>query len=458
MNLERLFQPERVAVVGASQTAGKIGYEAMANAVAFDGPVHPVNPSASGTIFGEPVVGSIADVDEQVDLALSCVPAPAVPEVVRECGEAGVGGVVVYAGGFAETDDAGEQRQRETVAAAADHDVALLGPNTSGFVVPGRNLYASFAGGLDELPPGDVTILAQSGGVAHQLAFHARREDRGVATMVGLGNRANVGFEEAIPYFDDDPETEAIVLHVEGTDDARALLETCRDATTPVVAYKVGQTDVGAFAESHTGALTGDHALYTAGFRQYGVPTVESTTALFDAGTALAASPPPAGPNVGVVTAQAGPGIIIADRLQRGGARVPDLTAETRDRVGEILPGITYAENPVDTGRPMPEFGDVVEAVARDDNVDVVLVYELYEAALGYPTETVADLAEDVGKPVVFATEGPTAGMAEDLAELRNAGVPTVTSPERGAEVAALLARYATLQAGEGAAEVSADV
>jgi acetyltransferase len=454
VNVARLFEPRSIAVIGASKTEGKIGHEAMANASSFDGPVYPVNPSADGSLFGEPFVASVGDVDDTVDLALCCVPAGVVPDVVEECGAAGVGGVVVYSGGFAEAGDEGAALQRRLVERAAAHDVAVLGPNTSGFVDPRQELYASFAGGVEQFRPGDVAIVAQSGGVAHQLAFGARREGRGVSAMVGLGNRANVGFEEVVAHFDADEGTDAIVLHVEGTDDGRGLLETCRAAETPVVAYKVGREDVGAFAESHTGALTGDHALYTAGFHQYGVPTVESTTALFDAGTALAACPPPSGPNVGVVTAQAGPGIVVADLLQQRGATLPPLTDETRERVEAVLPGITYAGNPVDTGRPMPAFGDVVTAVAEDAHVDVVLVYELFEGALGFPTESLDGLATRVGKPVLFATEGPPDEMADDVAALRGAGVPVFTTPERGAEAGALLARYGEMTT----REVSGDV
>lgn len=457
MNLQHLFRPDGIAVIGASRTEGKMGYEAMANAIKFDGRVYPVNPSSDGTVFGEPFIDSVTDIDERVDLALLAVPPTVVPDVLAECGKAGVGGAVIYAGGFAEAGEDGELLQRRVVEVAVEHDIAVLGPNTSGFVAPAAGLLASFAGGIERLKPGDVTILAQSGGVAHQLAFHALREGRGIATMVGLGNRANVGFKEAIPYFDADPETEAIILHVEGTDDGRALLETCRASETPIVAYKVGKADVGEFAESHTGALTGDHELYTAGFAQYGVPTVESTTMLFDAGLALAKAPAPDGPNVGVVTAQAGPGIIIADRIQRSGGQLPSLTEETGDRLGEILPGITYAANPVDTGRPMPEFGEVVEAVASDEHVDIVLVYELYEEALGFPLDVLDGLSERVGKPVLFATEGPAASMDEDLGALRELGVPAFTSPERGADTAALLARYATLDAPVDR-EVGADV
>ena len=209
VNLTRLFDPGTVAVVGASQTEGKIGYVAMENAVEFDGRVYPVNPSAEGSLFGEAFVGSVADVDEPVDLALLCVPGPVVPDVLEECVAADVGGAVIYAGGFAETGDEGERLQERIVEVANEGDLPLLGPNTSGFVVPRSGLVATFSSGLDLLEPGNVAVVAQSGGVSHQLSFQALREGNGVSAMVGLGNRANVGFEEAIGYFDDDPDTDA---------------------------------------------------------------------------------------------------------------------------------------------------------------------------------------------------------------------------------------------------------
>ncbi|MBX0325450.1 CoA-binding protein [Halomicroarcula sp. F13] len=457
MTLRQMFDPSAVAVVGASTTEGKIGYEAMANATEFDGPVYPVNPSSDGRLFGEAFVASVTDIDDDVDLALCCVPAPATPDVLQECGEAGVGAAVIYAGGFAEAGEEGERLQAAVVETADQYDISLLGPNTSGFVVPETDLLCSFASGAEKLPPGNTAVVAQSGGVAHALAFQSRRQGRGVSAMVGLGNRANVGFTETIEYFDGDERTDAIVLHVEGTDDGRALLEACRASDTPVVAYKVGQSDVGEFAESHTGALTGDHELYTAGFAQYGVPTVDATDALLDAAAALGNSPAPDGPNVGVVTAQAGPGIIITDRIQRAGGFLPELTPETRDRVDDILPGVTYTSNPVDTGRPMPAFGDVVTAVAEDDAVDIVLVYELYEQAMGFPVESLDGLAERVDKPVLFATDGIEEDMAEDESALADVGVPVFETPERAADAAAVLARYARMQGSAEGTEVVAD-
>lgn len=443
VSLDELFDPASIAVVGASQTEGKIGYEAMHNALDYPGPVYPVNPNADGEILGEQILASVADIEDDVDLALLCVPRPVVPDVLEDCGEAGVGGAVAYAGGFAEAGKDGKDLQERVGEVAAEYGIHLLGPNTSGFVIPGADLLASFASGVEYVQPGDVAVLAQSGGVAHALAFRAVREDRGLSAMVGLGNRVSVGFEETIEWFDGHDGTDAIALHVEGTDDARGLLDTCAAVDTPVVAYKVGEEDVGSFAESHTGALTGDHALYTAGFRQYGVPTVDSTVQLLDAGHALATSPEPSGPNVGVVTAQAGPGIIMADRLLAAGATLPELSEKTADTISEILPGITYADNPIDTGRPMPEFGEVIAAVARDPNIDCVLVYELYEAALGYPTEDLRGLAEETDTPILFTTDGPPDLLDADLAELEEAGVPTFHSPERGADAASALVAYA---------------
>jgi len=453
VSLTQLFEPSGVAVVGASRTDGKIGYVAMANATAFDGPVYPVNPSGSGELFGSAFVPSVTDVDGPVDLALCCVPGPAMPDVLAECGEAGIGAAVIYASGFAEAGAEGEVLQREIVDVAETHDISLLGPNTSGFLVPATDLRCSFASGVAEIPAGNTAVVAQSGGVAHVLAFQSRRQRRGVSAMVGLGNRANVGFAEAIEYFDGDDRTDSIVLHVEGTDDGRRLLDACRESDTPVVAYKVGRSDVGEFAESHTGALTGDHELYTAGFRQYGVPTVDATDDLLDAAAALAGSPTPSGPNVGVVTAQAGPGIIIADRIQRAGGRLPELTAETRERVDDVLPGITYDDNPVDTGRPMPAFGEVVTAVAEDARIDIVLVYELFEAALGLPVDAIDGLADRVDKPVLFATEGVEAELAAERDALEAAGVPTFETPERAADAAGVLARYARRHADGAAGE-----
>lgn len=445
MSVQDLFDPASVAVIGASRSSGKIGHRVTRNLDTFDGEVHPVNPNAEGDLCGNPFVPSVTAIEGGVDLALLCVPVSAVLDVLEECGEVGVGAAVVYAGGFAEADEEGATRQERLVEFGREHEIALLGPNTSGLLVPGTGLYASFVPHVERVASGNLAVVAQSGGIAHALAFQAHRENRGLSAVVGLGNRADTGFRPIVEYLGEDSTTDAVVLHVEGTEDARGLLESCGTSDVPVVGYPVGEEDVTAFAESHTGALTGNYDLYRAGFRQHGVPVVESTTELLDAGHALANSPRPRGPNVGVVTAQAGPGIVLADRLQGAGAILPSLTDDTRAHIGERLPGITYTENPIDTGRPTAEFGEIVVAVARDERVDVVVVYQLYEEGVDYPVDALEDLPEAVGKPVVFVTDGPEEQMAPALDQLADAGIPTFRTPERGGAAAATLVRYANL-------------
>ncbi|ELY50958.1 CoA-binding protein [Natronolimnohabitans innermongolicus] len=436
MGVTDLFDPDGIAVIGASKTPGKLGNDAMTNIRTYDGDVYPVNPSSEGEVYGYEFVDSVSETD--ADLALCCVPSPVVPEVLEECGEAGVGAAVIFAGGFAEVDEAGEQREEEIIRIGEEYDMTILGPNTAGYCIPDSDLYGSFVPQIREVETGNVALVAQSGGVGITSAFQFDREEYGVSAMFGLGNRANTDFAELIPLLDDDPQTEAIAIHIEGTDDIENTLAVCREAETPIVAYKAGSENLSEFLESHTGAPIQDRATYEDALAGEGVVFVDSVTELIDSARAIADTPTPDGNNVGVVTAQAGPGIIIADELDKRGAEFPDLEDETQERVDGVLQDITYTENPVDTGRPLPEFGQVVDAVARDENIDIVVVYEIYEDSLGYPVEELETLAEEVDKPILFTVAGPDS-FEEERLQMEAAGIPTFQAPERGAHAVGAL-------------------
>ncbi len=437
MTCSHLFDPDGIAVIGASKTPGKLGNDAMTNIESYDGTVYPVNPSSSGTVYGYEFVDSVHETD--ADLALCCVPGPVLPDVIEECGEAGIEAAVIFAGGFAEVDADGQQLEATITDTAEEYDITLLGPNTAGYILPTLDLYGSFVPRIKEVEAGNVGILAQSGGVGVTAAFQLEREGYGVSAMFGLGNRANTGFAELVPALDEDPNTDAIALHIEGTEDIDGFLEACKAADTPIVAFKVGRSDVGDFVQSHTAAPTQATARYENELAGHGVTMVSSLTELIDVSRVLADTPIPDGKNVGVVTAQAGPGIIVADALQQAGIDFPDLSMETQETVDDLLQGITYTENPVDTGRPMPEFGAVVDAVARDDTVDIVLVYEIYEDSLGYPVEELENLTDEVDKPVLFTIAGPNEALAAEREAMEDIGVPTFQSPERGADAVAAL-------------------
>ncbi|MGM0605476.1 MAG: CoA-binding protein [Halobacteriota archaeon] len=448
MSVDRLLDPSSIAVVGASSDDRKIGYAAMENASLFDGPVYPVNPNAA-ELFGQRCYDSVTEIDERVDLALLCVPRGLLPEIVRQCGRADVGGAVVYAAGFSEASPEGATLEADVVSAADGYDLTLLGPNTSGFLNTDRGVYASFVSKVEEIPTGPVSIVAQSGGINHVLTFLAGNERVGVRKAIGLGNAAATGFESIIRHLEDDAGTEAIVLHVEGFDDGRAVLETCRSIETPVAMYKVGQEDVSAFAASHTGAMIGDYELYQAACAQYGVPLVDSCQALIDAGEVLATSPEPRGTNVALVTGQAGPGIAITDRLRAAGARLPELPAATRETVESCLPGITYTANPIDTGQPpdVDSYESILTAVAESETVDVLLVYQLYEERIDYPVETMQRLRAETGVPIVFGTNGPSDDVDAGIDRFRAGGIPVFRSPERAADAVGVLVEYARTNA-----------
>ena len=431
------LDPDGIAVIGASSTPGKIGNDAMSNVQSYDTEIYPVNPSSTGTVFGYEFVDSVGDTD--ADLALCCVPRSLQPDVLEECGRAGVDAAVIFAGGFAEAGNEGRELQETISATAERYDIAVLGPNTAGYAIPHQDLFASFVPRISDVRPGNVGLIAQSAGVGITLSFQLTREGYGVSAMFGLGNRMNTEFADVIPLLDADPKTESIVLHVEGTEDVDRLLDACRTSDTPIAVYKVGEHDIADLAQAHTAAPQQENAIYETGLDQRGLLTTSSTTKLIDAGRVLASSPTPDGPNVGIVTAQAGPGIIITDTLLGTEAVFPELTAETRDRLDDLLPGITYTENPVDTGRPMPEFGDVIDVVGRDEAIDILLVYEIYEDSLGYPIEELEALVADVDKPVLFTVAGPAHAYEEERQQMEDIGVPTFDTPERGAQAVAAL-------------------
>jgi acetate---CoA ligase (ADP-forming) len=442
-DLTPLFRPRTIAVVGASAKPGKAGSALLAALAGFGGSLYPVHPSATA-ISGRRAYPSVSAVGADIDLAILTVPAGAVPGVLEDCVTAGVRAAIVCAGGFAES-GAGAELQQKVADIVADSRLRLLGPNTSGFVNPVDSVIATFVAPAARIPAGDVAIVSCSGGVSLATAFHAAGERLGVRLAVGLGNCVDVQIADVVDFLSDDPHTAVIGLQIEGVADGRALCAAIERASRskPVVAYKVGRTDVEQFAKSHTGALLGDYALACAALRQSGAVLAEDLTGLIDALRALRVrrAAPRRRAGVGVVTGQAGPGIIIADTVSDAGASVPPLNDATMNRIGQLLPPLTWMGNPVDTGRPSPQFSQVLRAVADDPAVDVLAVYMLDEPDAVVPSEafTAAGILESL--PVVFGTAGPPGSTEAQAKALAPHGVPLYPTPERAARAAVALAQ-----------------
>ena len=440
--LSRLFDPRSIAVVGASANEAKPGFQILRALEPFHGSVHAVNPRG-GTVMGRPVHRSLADIPEPVDLVALVLPARHSLAVLEEAAAIGAGAAFMVSGGFGETGAAGAALEADIARACRAGGIRLLGPNTSGFLRPSRGLACTFLPAAAELRPGPIGIVAQSGGINLTLAMMANAEGLGVSLAVGLGNAADLGIAETLDYLAADPETRAIAVHLEGVEDGRAVFDAVRAAVPakPVIALPVGKADLTGFAESHTGALMGNHRLTRSALRQAGAVVVETLDDALDAARALAMTrlKPARDPGIGVLTGQAGPGLLMTDALRQAGVSVPELAPATVARIADALPPLTYMRNPVDTGRPDENLGAVIEALAEDGRIDAILAYALIE---GGPLDVGGAALEAAGKtskPMVFATAGVPSETAGPVDALRRAGVPVFLVPDRAARAMAAM-------------------
>lgn len=430
--LDALFSPRGVIVVGASRTPGKLG-TAMTDALASGAtPLTLVNSKGGDGMEGD-VRGAADALGAQgayPDLLISCVPASATAGVIEQAGIAGVRAALVCAGGFAEAGEAGVEHQRALEAAVRRSGVRLLGPNTSGFFVPGRGLRASFVPGAASLAAGSVAVIASSGGVNHVLGFRLARAGVGVSLGVGIGAGIDVTHADVVRYAASDESTTAIALHVESIADGAALLDAVRRAAArkPVVAYVVGRRAESAFAQSHTGALATSWRTTRSLLAQAGAVVVDDEDQLVAAVTALSRVrlAPSSDPGVALITAQAGPGLIIDDHAVADDWNLPRLADATRATVATMLPPLTFQDNPVDTGRPGPQFPGIIRAVSVDPGIDLIAIYALTEPVVDLPD---AVRAAAPATPVLLCVDGPGEETDVTAASARETGFALLTGP-----------------------------
>lgn len=430
--LGRLLFPRSIAVVGASAEFQKAGSQLVHALRDFPGALYPINRKTT-EIQGFKAYPDLVSLPEAPDLVAVAVPAGATPGVIEEAARARAGGALVVGGGFAESGEAGAALQSASLDAALAGGVRLLGPNTSGYFSPAARRYVTFAPGTETIRAGAVAVVAQSGGVNLTLSFMLSRAGLGVSLAVGLGNACDVGASDILPLLADDPDTSVIALHLEGVTFGRQLYDTLRAVTPrkPVVVLTVGRADSGAFAESHTGALLGSFELKVAALRQAGAVVVDSTDALVAACAGLCRSRLPAKADLGValMTAQAGPGLLIVDNLRAAGVSVPNLADASVKHIETLLPPITYMRNPVDTGRPSPAFSEILGTVAKDPNIDLLCIWALNEPEVLDPAQALAAAGSD--KPLLFGGIGAAGAFDVVIGQVNAAGFATLASPEQ---------------------------
>lgn len=454
-SLQTLFYPQSVAVVGASRDPGKLGYHVMKSLTkgGFQGDIFPVNPRET-ELFGLEVYPSLLEVPQKIDVAVVVLPAAIVLDIFKQCADKGVTGVVLITAGFKEIEDArGAQLQEEVFKFATEAGIPVIGPNTFGMINLDASLNASFTPEFSRLERGGVSLISQSGGMAHMMGFLALQEDVGFNKIIGVGNRGNVDFADVLEYLEEDDGTRVVALYMEGVDDPRRLIDVAREARgkKPVIAYKVGRSQVSDKAsQSHTGSLAGQYEIYQGAFKQAGILAVTSLEELLDTSKALASCPLPQGNRVAVLSGQAGPGMAACDVSEDKGLVLSEFSADTQARIEKALPPLALRTNPVDMGPAWysPEaISEVAGSALADENVDAIVLCIAYASANIGAVEGLSDVLKSWGKkkPILCCLSSPGKIWAEELRFLEEAGVPNYPSPERAARALANLWRYQNL-------------
>jgi acetyl coenzyme A synthetase (ADP forming)-like protein len=441
-SIARLMAPRSIAVIGASRHPGSIGYELFRNLLAFgfEGPVYPVNPSST-SIAGVRAYPTLLDVPDSVDLAVVVVPAPIVPDIVRDCAAKHVRGMVIISAGFAEVGSAGKAAERDVVATARRNGMRVIGPNCLGVVstAAGVRMNATFA--PDPPVAGNVAFMSQSGGLGIELMSQAGSLGVGISDFVSVGNKGDVSGNDLLQYWADDPHTDVILMYLESFGNPRKFARLARRIarTKPIVAVKSGRSAAGSrAASSHTAALATPDVAVDALFRQAGVIRVDTLDELLATAMLLAHQPVPEGRRVAIVTNAGGPGILAADACAGAGLDVPELSASSQDALRALVAPDATVRNPIDlvAGATAEQFEHALRIALLDDTIDALLA--IFVPPLVTRAEDVAraiaNAAQTAGsKPVVACFLG-RAGVPAELRgdELRRT-IPSFTFPEAAA-------------------------
>jgi acetyl coenzyme A synthetase (ADP forming)-like protein len=448
-SLTPFFNPQGIAIVGASLDPTKLGYGLSRNLVqsGFKGAIHFINLKG-GQLMGLPVHQHIREIPDPVDLAVLLIPAQSVPQAIEECAQRGIKAVIIGSGGFRETGAEGAALEDKCLEIARNHGVRLLGPNCIGLIdthLPIDTTFLSPPGPT----PGDVAFISHSGAICAAVIDWARGQGFGLSRMASLGNQSDVTETDLLAPVAEDPYTRVITLYLEGVSDGRHFIEQAQEVTRqkPVVALKVGRNKRGQQAvASHTGALAGMESAYNAAFRRAGVIRAETTEQLFDWARALAWCPLPKGRSVGVLTNAGGPGVTAVDALEAQGLEIANLSTKTEAALGELLEPAASLQNPVDmlAAASPQQYAACLQILLSDPQVDSVMVI-----LPPPPMHTAAGIAKAI-IPVIFTADKPVlvALMGERLIQeavehFRAARVPEYRFPERAAEALAVLAQRA---------------
>ncbi len=445
--LESVFEPQSVAVIGASSTEGKVGYSVMKNIEEseFKGEVFPINIKAD-SIMGYKAYKSVLDVQEDIDLAVICIPAKFVVSVVKECGEKGVKSIVVITAGFKEVGPEGAKMEREISELAQKHGMRIIGPNCLGVITNANFSFASITP-----KKGSIAMLSQSGAMMTGLLDWAVEQDIGFSSFISLGNKCDVDEIDFIEYLAQDNDTKVIAGYIESITNGDKFFEVVSKATKkkPVILLKSGRSEHGAkAASSHTGALAGSDIAFDLAFEKAGVIRADTISELFNYALSFKMVPSPKGDKFSIITNAGGPGIVATDAMEEEGLTFSSFSDDTINKLDEGLPEEAALYNPVDIiGDAPPEryefaMKTLYEAPHSEVAGSIVILTPQAQTDPLNAAKKISKVSNEYPEKVTVSAFIGGKSVSEPSKILTKAGVPTYPFPEEGVKVLKGLWKY----------------
>ena len=435
MLLRKLFNPESVAIVGASTHEGKIGHILVKNLLTYDypGKIFPINPKAS-EILGLKAYSSLKNIPERVDLAIIAVKPVDVLETIKICGEKNIEAAIVISAGFKETGPKGAKLEQELKKLAKENGIRILGPNCLGLIDTHSKLNASFATGMPE--QGEIGFFSQSGAMCVAILDWVLGEKIGFSKFISLGNKTDISEIDMLIALGEDKNTKVILGYLEGIENGPAFIQVAQEVSKkkPIVIIKAGVTSAGAKAvSSHTGSLAGSESAYQAAFKQSGVIRAKTINELFNYALAFVKQPLPKGPRVAILTNSGGPGIIAADACDQSALQLVRLNSETAEKLRSFLPPVASFVNPIDIigDAHFDRYDQALKVLLEASNVDAVIVILTPTATIEIKetAKAVVKHAQKTNKPILCSFMGKMQ-VEKGVRYLKKHGIPNYLCPE----------------------------
>jgi acetyltransferase len=446
-NLDKIFKPKSIAIIGATDRVGAPGYSIFRNLIGsgYEGVVYPVNPKKD-SIQGVQAYHSIQELPKVVDLAIIVTPSNIVIDVLEQCGKKGIKGILIISAGFKEIGDEGKKLEKKLWDIKEKYGLRIVGPNCVGFIMPYLNMNATFARTMPG--KGNIALFSQSGAVCGAILDWAASAKVGFSSFVSVGSMLDVDFGDLIDYFGMDMHTRSIVLYIESITNAHKFMSAAKSfaRVKPVIVIKSGRFKEGAkAASSHTGAMAGEDDIYDAAFKRAGAVRVKNISDLFNCSTILAKQRRPTGPNIAIITNAGGPGVLATDAIIEKGGKLAELSPKTMEKLNSFLPSHWSKANPIDIIGDADEekYQKTIEACLEDEKIDGLLIICVPQVVAD-PTilaDKIIDISKKSTKPILVSYPGEESVYHARQVLNRN-NVPAYSNPEEAVESYMYLYNY----------------